>query len=78
MLKLRERKRENLCVDCNDPKCLHAGQAIADCPMWRCEREGEQYEDCESCGLIRIIQREARRKKNEHGCKSGADDAREM
>lgn len=54
-MRIKECKRDNLCVDCDDKGCWFAGYAIADCPLYRCNREGEQYEDCESCELLKQI-----------------------
>jgi len=55
MLQLHECKRGNLCADCDDPNCLHAGYAVADCPLYYCNRSPEQFEECESCELMSEI-----------------------
>lgn len=57
---IHECKRENLCVDCYDGKCWHKGQLIADCPLYYCNRDGDSYEDCESCDLLKRIHEEWR------------------
>jgi hypothetical protein len=57
---LRECHRNNWCVDCDNTSCLHAGQAIADCPLYRCNREPDHFEDCESCQLLKEM-KEAQR-----------------
>jgi hypothetical protein len=57
--KIEECKRDNLCVDCDNKECWFAGQAIADCPLIRCNRKGERYEDCESCELLKQIREQA-------------------
>ena len=49
MLKFKECERDNLCVDCDDPDCLHAGDIGADCPKWVCDMPNE----CEQCLWIR-------------------------
>ena len=48
--------RKNLCVDCDDPDCFHAGKLIADCPKWKCGSE-----DCENCEFIIEFQKEMRK-----------------
>lgn len=50
--------RNNLCVDCDDLHCVHAGDIGADCPKWRCDME---Y-DCDDCPWIREYVKMARRK----------------
>ena len=57
---ITECKRDNLCIDCDNHKCIHAGQIIADCPMWHCDREGDAFEDCESCEVLKQIWKEFR------------------
>ena len=52
MLKLSECNRQNLCVDCDNTKCLHHGKMIADCPRYRCDRPKEFQYDCEHCEFI--------------------------
>ena len=59
-LKLSECTKNNLCVDCESKTCLHAGKLIADCPKYYCDREGDFYEDCESCEFLKEFQREMR------------------
>ena len=62
---LRECHRNNMCVDCDDTSCLHAGQAIADCPFYMCNREPDHFEDCETCEFIKDI-RDVLKKEGEH------------
>lgn len=56
----KECKRNNLCVDCDDKKCIFAGQLISDCPMYVCDRKGKQFENCETCELLKQIHAETR------------------
>ena len=58
---LKECKRHNLCIDCDEKECLLAGKLISDCPMYTCNRKGKQYEDCESCELLKQLHAERRR-----------------
>ena len=51
MVTLKECKRANLCVDCDDPECLRAGDIGADCPKWECDNTVKN--DCENCEFIR-------------------------
>lgn len=60
-IKIKECKRDNLCYECDNKKCWHAGQLIADCTLYKCNREGNGYEDCESCDLLKQIIKEKRR-----------------
>jgi len=57
--RIKECKRDNLCVDCDDKACFFAGDSIADCPLYICNRKGEKYEDCESCELLKQIREQA-------------------
>lgn len=59
-VKVSECNRNNLCVDCDDKECWHAGILIADCPLLKCNREGELFEDCESCEMLKRIHSEGR------------------
>ena len=52
---IRECTRENFCVECDNRECFHAGEKIADCPMWKCDRSGELFEDCETCDLLKEL-----------------------
>ncbi len=64
MLKLlRVCTRQNLCVDCDEKRCIHAGKIISDCPMYKCDRPGEDFEDCETCEFIKHIQDEMIRRR---------------
>lgn len=49
MLKIRLCTRDNLCVDCDNEKCIGAGQIESDCPKWICTEAG----DCENCTFIK-------------------------
>lgn len=55
-------KRDILCADCDDKNCWHAGELIANCPLWYCNRTDEQFEDCETCELMQDIRAEYRRR----------------
>lgn len=61
MLQMTECKRKNLCIDCDDERCMHKGQLIADCPKYYCDRKGELFEDCESCDFLKQFQKEMRK-----------------
>ena len=63
MITITECHRNNLCVDCDDPHCGHAGDIGADCPKWRCDMP--EYE-CEDCPWIREYVKRARRKEGDH------------
>lgn len=54
-------KRDNLCVDCDSKSCFLAGKLMSDCPLWKCDRTGALYEDCESCELLKQIHNERRK-----------------
>lgn len=55
MLEMKECKRDNLCVDCDDKNCLHAGQAIADCPKYHCDNPNG-IQECEKCDFLKEFQ----------------------
>ncbi len=61
-VRIRVCNRDILCADCDDKNCLHAGELIADCPLWYCNRQDEQFEDCKTCELMRDIRAEYRRR----------------
>ena len=63
MITITECHRNNLCVDCDDSRCGHAGDIGADCPKWRCDMP--EYE-CEDCPWIREYVKRARRKDGDH------------
>lgn len=42
-------KRDNLCQDCDDPKCWHAGDPVADCLFYHCLHTGDYVEQCDQC-----------------------------
>lgn len=48
-LQISECHRDNLCQDCDDPKCWHAGDAVADCFFYHCLYNDEYYEQCDQC-----------------------------
>lgn len=50
-----------LCVDCNDTKCLGAGEIISDCPKYHCDRESGHINDCETCNFIKQFQKNMRK-----------------
>ena len=60
MLTLEECNRKNLCVDCDNTACYHAGKLIADCPKYNCDRNGVLFEHCESCAFLKDFQRKMR------------------
>lgn len=60
MLQITECTRKNLCVDCDDARCMHKGRLMADCPKYMCDRKGELFEDCESCDFLKWFQAEER------------------
>lgn len=60
-MEAKECKRKNLCYDCNDNKCALAGDPMADCPKYECDREEYFFEDCDSCGFIKRYRAEYRR-----------------
>ena len=61
MFTLKPCYRKNLCVDCDDPNCAHAGNIEADCPKWKCGSE-----DCENCEFIKEFQKDMRKGFNEN------------
>ena len=63
MITITECHRNNLCVDCDDSHCGHAGDIGADCPKWKCDMP--EYE-CEDCPWIREYVKRARRKEGDH------------
>lgn len=56
MISLSKCTRDNLCVDCDDPNCSHAGSIEADCPKFRCDNN----HDCENCTFIKRFQKTMR------------------
>ena len=54
---LRPCTRKNLCIDCDDLECLQAGEAVADCPKWKCDNE---IGDCFSCEFLKEYQEKMR------------------
>ena len=59
-IQIHECHRKNFCVDCDNEKCWHKGELIADCPLWKCNRGLDRFEDCESCELLKRIYEEGR------------------
>ena len=35
---INECKRNNLCVDCDNTRCIFQGKKASDCPKWKCDR----------------------------------------
>lgn len=64
-VKMSECHRNNLCVDCDNKECWFAGELISDCPLWKCNREGKMFEDCESCELLKVVKLNDRRRKKQ-------------
>ena len=56
MVTLRECNKTNLCIDCDDKECFHAGDPMADCPKWLCDYAGS----CETCSFIKEHQEQMR------------------
>ena len=52
MLIFKECKRNNLCVDCDNDKCVLKGKKSSDCPKYRCDRPNEEQYKCDSCRFI--------------------------
>lgn len=52
MLRLKPCNRKNLCIDCDNTNCLHAGDYGADCPFWICQVPGTK---CSRCKLRKQI-----------------------
>ena len=66
---LKECKRHDLCIDCDEKKCLLAGKLISDCPMYKCDRKGRQYENCKTCELLKQLHTERRRANETNRCR---------
>lgn len=49
---ITECKRKNTCYDCDNERCLHHGKKEADCPKYRCDRQGDGFMECEHCAFI--------------------------
>ena len=55
-VKISQCKKKIPCIDCDDTECWHNGKKSADCPKYRCDREGEGYLNCDNCALVdRIV-----------------------
>ena len=50
MVEINRCTRKNFCVDCDDPNCLSAGVAEADCPKWKCDNPTM---DCDNCEFLK-------------------------
>ena len=50
MVTIDECTRTNFCADCDDPDCLLARVAEADCPKWKCDNPTM---DCERCEFLK-------------------------
>lgn len=48
MLKFKECRRQNTCLDCTDEKCIFVGSKEAECPKWQCNNN----HDCDNCSFI--------------------------
>ena len=49
-------EKEIPCIDCDDSKCWHWGKKEADCPKYRCDRQGDGFLNCDNCAFVdRII-----------------------
>ena len=58
-MELKECNRKNSCFDCDNTKCYHAGKKEADCPKYRCNRDGYGFLNCDNCAFVdRIIKSE--------------------
>ena len=64
MYTLEECLRDNLCVDCDNTNCLHAGSIEADCPKWKCDNP---FRDCNNCAFIKDYQKSHRKALAEMG-----------
>lgn len=58
MVKLNACKKNNLCVDCKDKKCLGAGKIESDCPKYYCDNPNGH--DCAKCEFIKQYQKDMR------------------
>lgn len=52
---------KNLCVDCDFVQCVFARKIMSDCPKYECDREGEDFEKCETCEFIKHFQNDMRK-----------------
>jgi len=52
--------RKNLCIDCDNTRCGHCGQLLADCPKYRCDRPPGLIEDCGTCEFLQEYQKDMR------------------
>ena len=50
MVEIDKCTRTNFCADCDDPDCLLAGVAEADCPKLKCDNPTM---DCENCEFLK-------------------------
>ena len=53
--------RDNLCVDCDNDRCIFQGKKESDCPKWRCDKGT----DCEHCEFIDEFISKMRKEENE-------------
>lgn len=49
---ISECTRQNACYDCDNIHCGFQGQKSADCPKYRCDREGMFAYDCDRCAFV--------------------------
>ena len=62
-MEINECTRDNLCVDCDDDRCIFQAKKESDCPKWRCDMP--KGIDCEHCEFIDEFISEMRKGKNE-------------
>ena len=55
MMTLKECDRDNLCVDCDNKSCHHAGDAMADCPKYNCDNPNGAHK-CDDCDFLKEFQ----------------------
>ena len=58
MVELGECKKNNLCVDCKNKKCLGAGDIESDCPKYHCDNPNGH--DCAKCEFMKQYQKDMR------------------
>ena len=51
-LTLTECISRNTCYDCDNEACLLHGKKEADCPKYRCDRQGDGFLNCDHCAFI--------------------------
>lgn len=63
MIELKTCTRDNWCSECDDSECLHAGDAAADCPRYKCIHDIGDYMDCENCDWLYDYKKECEKNK---------------